>query len=338
MGVELGPLLGKREISLKDLSGKVVAIDAHNALYQFLSIIRQPDGTPLMDSRGRITSHLSGLFYRTTNLIEEGIKPVFVFDGKPPGRKEMTIEERRRMRDEAERMWMEALKRGDKDAFKYAQASARIDAGIVNDAKDLLDAMGIPWIQAPSEGEAQAAHIVRRGDAFCVSSQDYDSLLFGAPVLVRNLNITGKRKLPGRMEYVDISPEIVELESELSSLGITREQLIDIAILIGTDFNAGIKGIGPKKALKLIKEHGSIENVIQKLGAEIEDWEIVKQFFLDPEVSDEYRIEWREPDRSRIHSILCDEHDFSEDRVGKACDRLISAYKASKQGTLDRWF
>ena len=207
MGVDLGDLLQRKKIEIKDLSGRWVAIDAFNTLYQFLSIIRQKDGTPLMDSQGRVTSHLSGLLYRTTNLIEAGVKVAFVFDGAAPSFKAETLAERSEVREKAAVAWEEARASGE-DGFKYAQASSRINSEILQDGRRLIQAMGLPVIQAPSEGEAQAAHMAARGDVDVVGSQDYDSLLFGAPKVVRNLAITGKRKLPKKNIYIDVEPEI----------------------------------------------------------------------------------------------------------------------------------
>ncbi|HMB45716.1 MAG TPA: flap structure-specific endonuclease, partial [Candidatus Methanoperedens sp.] len=171
MGVDLGDLFERKEIELSDLKGKVIAIDAFNTLYQFLSIIRQRDGTPLIDSHGEITSHLSGFLYRTTNLIEEGIKPVYVFDGIPPVFKNNTIEERQKIRAKAQEKWDEAKTRGDdKEAFKHAQASSRIKGNMIEDTKSLLEYMGIAVVQAPSEGEAQASSMVKDGKSYAAGS------------------------------------------------------------------------------------------------------------------------------------------------------------------------
>lgn len=337
MGVDLGDLFEKKEIELSDLKGKVIAIDAYNTLYQFLSIIRQRDGTPLLDSRGEITSHLSGFLYRTTNLIEEGIKPVFVFDGAPPLFKNTTIEERKKIRTEAFERWEEAKAVGSEDAFKHAQASSRIGGNMIEDAKLLLGFMGIPVIQAPSEGEAQAAFMVRNKDAYAAGSQDYDALLFGASIVVRNLAVTGKRKLPGKSVYVDVKPESIELEAGLLKLEISREQLIDIAILVGTDYNEGIKGIGPKKALKLIKKHGSIEGALAELNADIKNLAEIRELFLNPDVTPDYELKWKKPEKEAIIKFLCAEHDFSEERVSKAVERLLEASDISQQ-TLEKWF
>ena len=348
MGVNLRELIPeniKKTIELPSLRGKVVAIDAYNALYQFLTAIRQPDGTPLMDSKGRITSHLSGLFYRTINIIEHGLKPVYVFDGKPPEIKAMEIARRKKIKEEAVKKYEEALARGDLEAAKrYAQMSSKLTEDMVSDAKKLLDVIGIPWVQAKAEGEAQAAYLSKKGDAWAAASQDYDSLLFGAPRLIRNLTITGKRKLPRKDVYIEIKPEIIELNELLKALGITREQLVDIAILLGTDYNPeGVKGIGPKRALTLIKTYGSLERVIKiipKTEFPLDPLKI-KEYFLNPPINQSYKIEWREPDEKGIIEFLCYEHDFSETRVKNAIERLKKAYREHIKGRqlgLELWF
>ena len=238
MGVNFKDLIPKTSVKLKDLSGKIIAIDAYNAIYQFLSIIRQPDGTPLKDSTGKVTSHLSGLFYRTSNLIEMGLKPIYVFDGESPALKAAEIERRRQIKVDAAARYDKAIKEGKPaEARMYAQAATSMKDYMLEDSQKLLELMGLPWVQAPSEGEAQAAHMARKGDADYCASQDYDSLLFGAPRLLRNVTISGRRKLPSKNIYVDIAPEVVELSKALNECGLTYEQLIDVGILIGTDYN-----------------------------------------------------------------------------------------------------
>ena len=343
MGVNLRDLVPKTTVSLKDLSGKSIAIDAYNALYQFLAIIRQPDGTPLKDHTGRVTSHLSGLLYRTSNLVEMGIKPIYVFDGIPPTLKEAEIKRRMQIKEEALVKYERAIKEGRiEEARMYAQATSRLKDEMVKDAKRLLTLLGIPWIQAPSEGEAQAAHLVKRGDADFCASQDYDSLLFGAPRLVRNVTISGRRKLPRKNVYIEVVPEIVELQKVLETLGITYEQLVDIGILVGTDFNPqGVKGLGPKTALKLIKEHGSLENLLPHLeNAEFPvEPRKIKEIFLNPKVTDNYKIEWKQPDIEAVIAFICRERDFSEDRVRKAVEKMLKGIKERKEKTtLEKWF
>jgi len=339
MGVDIGELLEREEVELEFFSGKIIAIDALNTLYQFIATIRQPDGTPLKDSQGRITSHLSGILYRVSNMVELGIKPVFVFDGKPPDFKRAEIEERKKIREEAEEKWRRALELGKiEEARKYAQASAKVDEYIIDSAKTLLRLMGIPIVQAPSEGEAQAAYMARKGDADYTGSQDYDSLLFGSPRLARNLAVTGKRKVPRKNVYVEIKPEVIELDKNLKRLGITREQLVDIALLIGTDYNEGVEGIGIKKAYKYVKNYGDIFKVLRVLKVEPkEPIEEIREFFLNPPVTDEYDLKFGRPDEEGIIEFLCEEHDFSRERVEKAIEKLKSGLKA-EQMTLERWF
>ncbi len=336
MGVDLGDLLERENIEIKELSGRWIAVDAFNTLYQFLSIIRQQDGTPLKDGSGRTTSHLSGILYRMTNLMEAEAKVVFVFDGEPPRFKRETLNQRAETRSKAEEMWERAKEEG-LDGFKYAQAASRLSDEMVVDSKRLLEAMGIPVVQAPSEGEAQAAFMAIRSDVDLVGSQDYDALLFGAPKVVRNMAITGKRKLPGKNVYVDVMPEVIHLDEELSRLGIERRQLVEIAIMCGTDYNEGLKRVGPKTALKLIKEHGDLESVLKERDETIENAAEIRDLFLDPPVTDDYEIRMKKPDAEKILRFLCDERDFSPERVEKAIKRLEEAVKVG-QSTLDKWF
>lgn len=341
MGVNIGKLAegAKKELEIEELTGRKIAIDALNVLYQFLSIIRQPDGTPLKDSKGRITSHLSGLFYRTGKLIQRGIKPCYVFDGEPPEFKETTNKERRERRKEARKKYKEALERGDVEkAKKWAQQGAKVDEDIVEDSKKLLKGMGIPWIQAPSEGEAQAGFLAREGDVWAASSQDFDALLFGAPILLRNITITGKRKLPGKKSYVEVKPEVIRLKEVLEKLGIDRAKLILIGIMVGTDYNpGGMEGIGPKTGLELAKEKD-----FQELMKHIkEKWsfdtspEKIFEFFRNPPIEKGYSLEWKEPDKEKVKRILCDEHDFSESRVGSTLKK-IKELKGT-QSRLNSW-
>ena len=343
MGVNLRGIVPKNVVKLEDLGGKTVAIDAFNAIYQFLSIIRQPDGTPLMDGSGRVTSHLSGLFYRTSNLIEMGIKPIYVFDGVPPQFKREVIERRHQVKVQAQVHYEKAVVKGDKPKMRlFAQATTTMKDYMKTDSQRLLELMGLPWIQAPSEGEAQAAHMTCRGEADYCASQDYDSLLFGAPLLLRNVTISGRRKLPSKNVYVDIVPETIVLKDVLRDLDVTYEQLIDIGILIGTDFNPdGIKGLGPKTALKLIKQHGKLENALPYIkNAQFpHPPEEIREIFLHPSVTDNYEVEWREPSVDGIVDFLVREKDFSEDRVRKAVERMQAGLAKQKgKTTLEKWF
>ncbi len=338
MGLQLTDIVKGREIELEELSGRIIAVDAFNWIYQFLSIIRQKDGEPLMDSQGRVTSHLSGIFYRTLKVMEAGIKPAYIFDGEPPAFKKQEAEKRHAIREEAAKEWKAALEKGDlTEARKYAMRSSVITEEIIEGSKDLLDAMGIPCVQAPSEGEALCAVMAASGDAHAAATQDYDSLLFGCPRLVRNLSITGRRKRGGA--YVDVKTEIILLKNALDDLRIGREQLIILGILIGTDYNpGGVSGIGPKKALDIVKKHktleSAMENVVWEFSIKPEE---IFEFFRNPEKPD-YRIEFRDVDEEKVKSIMCDKHDFSLERIENALNKLKEEKGKKKQGSLSKWF
>jgi flap endonuclease-1 len=339
MGVDLGALFKQEKISYKDLHDRVVVIDAYNVIHQFLAIIRSRDGTPLKDSQGRITSHLSGLLQRTANLVEAKIRPVYIFDGKPHPLKQKTIDERNKRREFAEKDWKEALEAGDlKKARTKAQQTSRVTDEILAQSQELLDALGIPYINAPSEGEAQASYMVKKGDAYAVGSQDFDCLLVGSPVLVRNLTSSGRRKLPGKQAYTKINPELIRLKPNLKSLGITHKQLVDMAILIGTDFNSGIKGIGPKKSLNLIKKNGNIKNALATIGADnpptFKEIDEIRKIFLDPKVTDEYNISWKEVDKEKVIHILVDRHNFKAERIEQSLEKFGNVQDMMKQQTL----
>lgn len=340
MGVQISEIIPKQEVELIELSGKKIAIDAFNTLYQFITIIRdRMTGEPLRDSKGRITSHLSGLFYRTSNFLEAGIRPIFVFDGEPPAFKKKTIQEREQRKKEATEKWAEALKKGEK-AITYAQAASRLTDEMIEESKKLLDAMGIPWLQAPSEGEAQCSVMCKKGDVWATGSQDADSLLFGSPRLVKNLSISGRRKIPKKEVYVEIKPEIIELKKVLEALGINQKQLILIGILIGTDYNpGGVKGFGPKRSLELVKENKTLNAVLKKIEWDFDiEAEEVFNFFMEPPTTDKYDFEWKEPNPEKILKFMSGEHDFSRERIKKGIERLQQNLSKGTQANLKSWF
>jgi len=328
MGLKFRDIASAHEIKLNELKGKIVALDAANTIYQFLTSIRQMDGTPLMDHEGNVTSHFSGILYRTSSLVDKGIKPVYVFDGKPHHLKKNTQADRRQVREEAEIRWKEAIDEGRiEDARKFAVRSSRMSAGIVEGSKALLELMGIPYIQAKSEGEAQASFMVDKGDAWIVASQDYDCLLFGAPRMLKNIAVRGPRS---RLE-------IIYLEEVLEDNGLTREQLIDVAILVGTDFNQGVKGIGAKKGRNLIKKHGDVYSVLKHLKTEVDvEPQEVRDIFLNHDFIEDYHLEWKKPDKEGVIDFLCKKHDFSVDRVVGALDKLKKLNPEQK--SLEQWF
>lgn len=338
MGIDISKLIEVAPLELGDLSGRTVAIDAFNTLYQFIATIRQPDGTPLKDRDGRVTSHLSGMFHRSAALLDIGIKPAFVFDGKPPELKEKTLKARRVVKEAAEVEWKAALEAGDmKRALSKAAQTSRLDDNMIAESKSLLDAMGIPWLVAPSEGEAQMAQMAANGDVWAGASQDYDALLFGTPTLIRNLTLSKKRKVAGGRS-VDVAPELIELSDVLSSLAVSRAQLVDMAILMGTDFNDGVRGIGPKRALKLIREHGTIERVLDHGGIALSgDYDEVRRLFLEPDVTDDYELKWRPAGPEDVRKLLCDSHGFSVDRVDTVLSRICSKRPCTSQSNIDSW-
>ena len=305
-----------------------------------MAIIRGPEGLPLSDSAGRVTSHISGLFYRNVNFLSIGIKPVYVFDGRPPSLKYAEIERRKQIKKDATIKFERALTQGKyEEAKKYAQQTSSLRDEMVEDSKHLLGLFGIPFLDAPSEGEATAANLTLTGQAYAAASQDFDSLLFGAKKLVRNFSYSGKRKLPNRNTTIEVEPEIIDLHKNLAELGITREQLVDIGILIGTDFNPnGFERIGPKTALKVIKEHGKLENVpqIQEKLDEI-DYKQIRKIFLEPNVTSVSEIKFEEINFAGITKYLTSERNFSLDRVETSLNRLKKAIE-KKSHTLEQWF
>jgi flap endonuclease-1 len=335
LGVLLTPIVEKKILTLGDLKGRSFAVDAFNVLHQFLALIRTRDGTPLMDGEGRVTSHLVGLAFRTTRLISDyGMRLVFVFDGRPPSLKAGEVEKRREARAKAEREYEEAVSRGDTaEAYSKAVMTGRLTRDALDDAKRLLGLLGIPWVQAPGEGEAQAAYMARRGDAWAANSRDYDSLLFGAPRLVRYLTISGEEWLPSKGRARKLEPELIELDAMLGKLGITREQLIDLSILVGTDFNRGVKGIGPKTALKLIKRHGSIEalpgDTLENVAPHYRE---VRDIYLKPDVTTDYDVAPGKLDEAGLRSFLCGERGFSAERVDTLIERMRQAGRQRSLG------
>ena len=329
MGVLLTPIITKDTIGFDALGGRTLAVDGNGELYQFLALIRLRDGTPLKDSKGRTTSHLSGLFYRTTRLIaEHRLRLVFVFDGTPPALKAREIAKRRAVRSRYEEERAAALERGDvAQAYSKATMTSRLTKDMVSEARELLKLLGIPAVQAPSEAEAQAAHMAATSsEIFAAASKDYDALLFGAPRLVRFLTISGKEFLPSQGAFRPIVPETIVLARLLESWRITREQLVDLALLVGTDFNDGVSGIGPKKALKLVQQYGRIENMPDDIRQPAGDDEMlndVRRIFLRPAVTESFTFTPSEPDVDGVVRFLCDEREFSRERVTAALERAF---------------
>jgi flap endonuclease-1 len=346
MGLNIREIIPRREIEISELKGKIVCVDAFNTLYQFLSSIRQMDGTPLMDNKKRITSHLSGIFYRNLTLLENGIKLVYVFDGIPPEQKFATAKIRREGRELAKERYEKAREEEELDAMKrYSSQLVRINEEIIRESKELLEAMGIAVVQAPGEGEAQAAYLAKsRSEIYASASQDYDSLLFGAPNLIRNLTLARKRKTISG--WIEVKPEIIELEKVLNYLEINLDQLICLGILVGTDYNPkGIPGIGQKKALQIVKRFkqpilifDSMKEQIANLSEEDKfDWREIFELFHKPNVTNSF-FKFSKVNEKKIREILVEEHDFSDERVQKQLERLREITEKNKQKGLDKWF
>lgn len=342
MGLNIREIIPRKEIKIADLKGKTLCIDAFNILYQFLTTVRQVDGTPLMDKKKRVTSHLSGLFYRNINLLADGLKLIYVFDGEAPQLKAKTYKKRKEAKDMAASRYEEAKQVEDLGAMKrYSSQLIKLNDEMVEESKELLEAMGIAVIQAPSEGEAEAAYMAKKHkEIYAAVSQDYDSLLFGAPKLIRNLTMARKRKTFSG--YVEINQELIELDKVLNSLEINLDQLICLGILVGTDYNPkGVPGIGQKKALQLVQKYKQpvlifkeIEERIASLPEEDRfDWKEIFELFHKPDVKD-FDIKFHKVDEDKIKEILVERHDFSEERVNNQLEKLRDINEKKKQKTL----
>ena len=339
MGVLLTPILKREQTSFRALYGRSFAVDASIELHQFLALIRKPDGALFTDSKGRVTSHLIGLLTRTSRLITDyRLRLVFVFDGSSNPLKRRTIEARKQLQQKAQEEYKKAIAVRDySKAWSKVVMTGRLNGEIIADSKRLLTLMGIPWIEAVEDGEAQASYMASKGDVWAVGSKDYDCLLFGAPVLARYLTLTGREFLPSKKTSRRLVPELVSLEGNLKSLGISREQLVDLALLVGTDFNEGVAGVGPKKALTLIKRHGYAEELPIEVKKQLPDnLGEVRDLFLHPRVLETYSMKSAAPDPEGLHVFLCDQRGFSQERVSRVSEKLIEA-RSGADAQLGEW-
>ena len=339
LGVLLTPILKREQTSFKALYGKSFAVDASIELHQFLALIRRPDGTLFTDANGKVTSHLIGLFTRTSRLVTDyKVRPVFVFDGRPNPLKRATIEERRKVQQKAQIEYAQAVTARDySKAWSKAVMSGRVTGEILADSKRLLSLMGIPWLDALEDGEAQASFMAAKGDVWAVGSKDYDCLLFGSPILARYLTLTGREYLPAKRTSRPLIPELVKLKDNLEALEITREQLVDVALLVGTDFNEGVMGIGPKKGLSLVRKYGAAEKFPEEIKRELpSNLDEVRNVFLHPRVLQDYTIKKTRVNAEGLIEFLFGERGFARDRVQKVADRLVKS-EIDEDSQLGKW-
>jgi len=329
-----------KEEEIKNFFGRKIAIDASMSLYQFLIAVRpdQNSMVGLTDDSGETTSHLVGMFQRTVRLVNNGIKPVFVFDGKPPQLKSGELAKRTKKREEAEESKKDAVESGDQEAMaKFAKRTVRVTQKHNDDCKKLLRLMGIPIVEAPTEAEAQCSVMAKAGLVYATGSEDMDSLTFETPVLLRHLTFSEARKMPIKE---------IHLAKVLQELNFTMDQFIDLCILLGCDYCDSIRGIGPVRALDLMKKHGSLEEVIKNLDTtkyplpESFDYKSVRLLFKEPDVTDPNTLDlkWTDPDEEGLLEFLVKEKGFNEDRVKNGIAKLKKSRGTSVQGRITSFF
>lgn len=325
-----------KENEIKNYFGRKVAIDASMSLYQFLIAVRS-DGAQLTNADGETTSHLMGTFYRTIRMIENGIKPVYVFDGKPPTMKSGELEKRMEKRADAEAALVKAKEEGNEEEIdKQSRRLVKVSKEHVEDCKKLLTYMGVPYVSAPCEAESQCAELVKKGKVFAVGTEDMDALTFGSNVLLRHLTFSEARKMPIKEFHLD---------KVLEGFQLSQEEFIDLCILLGCDYCEKIRGIGPKNAVKLVQEHRSIEKIIKNLDKKYsvpENWMYseARRLFKEPDVTpaEEFDFKWEKPDEDNLIKFMCEEKGFNEERIRNAAKKLTKARQGTTQGRLDSFF
>lgn len=327
-----------KENEIKNYFGRKVAIDASMSLYQFLIAVRGEGGAQLTSEDGETTSHLMGFFYRTIRMCDNGIKPVYVFDGKPPTMKAGELEKRKEKRDEAQAALDKAKEEGNmEEVDKQSKRLVKVGKSHVDDAKKLLKLMGVPYVSAPCEAEAQCAELVKGGKVYAAGTEDMDSLTFGTNILLRHLTFSEARKMPIKEFYLDKVLEGFEMD---------QTQFIDLCILLGCDYVDKIKGIGPKKAIELVKKHKTIEVILENLDKTKypppENWmyQEARRLFKEPEVTpaSELDLKWEKPDEEGLVKFMCEEKGFQEERIRNGMKKLVKARSGATQGRLDSFF
>lgn len=327
-----------KENEIKNFFGRKVAIDASMSLYQFLIAVRQDGGAMMTSEDGSTTSHLMGMFYRTIRMVENGIKPVYVFDGKPPTMKAGELEKRKEKRDEAQAALEKAKEDGNmEEVDKQNRRLVKVTTEHVNDVKILLKHMGIPFVSAPCEAEAQCAELVKGGKVFAAGTEDMDALTFGTTVLLRHLTFSEARKMPIKEFH---------LSSVLEGFELSQVQFVDLCILLGCDYVDKIKGIGPKKAIELVKKHKNIETILDNIDKSKypppENWLYTeaRRLFTAPDVTpaSEVDLKWEKPDEEALVAYMCGEKGFAEERIRNGIKKLDKARGGATQGRLDSFF
>jgi len=326
-----------KENEMKNFFGRKVAVDASMCMYQFLVAVRQ-EGANLTDADGETTSHLMGMFYRTIRMVDNGIKPVYVFDGKPPEMKGGELAKRAERREAAQKSLTEAEEKGNQeDIDKFSKRLVKVTKTHVDECKQLLKLMGIPFVAAPCEAEAQCAALVRAGKVYGTATEDMDALTFGSTVLLRHMTFSEARKMPIKEFH---------LQRVLDEAGLTQQEFIDLCILMGCDYCDSIRGIGPKRAIELIQKHRSIEGILAALDTKKytvpENWPFVeaRRLFVEPDVADakDLEIKWSEPDEDALVEYMCGSKGFNEERIRNGAKKLAKARNTTTQGRLDGFF
>eukprot|EP00917_Polyrhabdina_sp_WS-2016_P022266 GHVP01048326.1.p1 GENE.GHVP01048326.1~~GHVP01048326.1.p1 ORF type:complete len:351 (-),score=71.57 GHVP01048326.1:953-2005(-) len=328
-----------KEIKLGSLHGREIAIDVSMCLYQYLVSVRS-NGFSLTTETGDTTSHIVGLFYRSIRLLEEGVKPVFVFDGKAPEMKAGELAKRKSTKQDALTKQDQAKEEGDMDEMiKQAKRSVRVTQKHADDIKKLFGLMGIPFIQAPGEAEAQCTEMCKMGLVYGVASEDMDTLSFGSPILIKYLTLSEARKIP-------ITE--IRLSSVLKGLEMTEDEFIDFCILLGCDYCTGLKGIGPTKAFQLIKKYNSIEKIIENIDERHkpdEDWPYkeARHIIKNPDVIKDIEelkshLIWKQCNKVELEKYLVKECGFGQERFDSGMNRIDKAVKKGKQVRLDKFF
>jgi len=344
MGVAITEVLKGKEFNPKELSNKSVGIDAFNSLYQFLTVLRGPDGSPLVNDQGKITSHLQGLLTRVIQFINYGCTQIYVFDGKPPVLKLEERTRRRNLKETAKKQYEIAKERNDfENMRKYSSRMVTIDQEIIDSSKKLLTLMGVAVVQAPSEGEAQISAMLKSGIIDYAISQDADVLLFGAPHVIRNISVSGKKKIKGKLGTKNVVPYLYSLDLTLSSLNISLKQLIAVSMLTGTDYNVGgIKGFGPKKSIEIVKKFGEdFDSLFSFVEWDVHftvSWKEVMDLFLECDVDSNLKIVFPEPNLEGLKEFLLNEYGFNKERVDHHIERLNEALKIKSQKGLSDFF